>query len=145
MSKLLKKDLLREDSSYQISQVSAGIAAGRPIGFIAMFSGAWTDNVTIPGWYKCDGNNGTINLVDKFVRGGATSGATGGSDDAVVVSHSHTEQIHGVGGGGSWAAQGINTTTSVFNTAFKTALEGVSGVNANIPAHYTLIFIQRIS
>jgi len=61
-----------------------------PIGTILMYSGTWTDNSTIIGWYKCDGNNGTPNLVNKFIRGATTSGATGGSDNAVVVNHTHS-------------------------------------------------------
>ncbi len=114
-----------------------------PIGYIVMYSGVWVDNTTIVGWYKCDGNNGTVNLVNKFVRGGATSGATGGSDNAVVVSHDHPAKdysnVSGAGttshsrGGGYAGAQKLAPTT------------GVSGVGKNIPAYYTLIFIQRIS
>ncbi len=55
--------------------------------------GAWADNSTSPGWYQCDGNNGTPNLTDKFIRGSGTSGTTGGSDDAVIVSHTHTNSL----------------------------------------------------
>lgn len=113
-----------------------------PIGFITMFSGAFTNNITIPGWYKCDGNNGTVNLVDKFVRGGSASGATGGSDDAVVVSHLH--KMYYNGGTGAFEAFDCG---AVINKAYSrnTGLTGVSGVGLNKPAYYTLIFIQRIS
>ncbi len=112
-----------------------------PIGYISMFSGAWVDNTTISGWYKCDGNNGTVNLVNKFVRGGATSGASGGSDDAVVVSHTHSISYDdAVGNDSSLLALGINYAgTGTIPSA------GVSGTNKNIPAYYTLIYIQRIS
>lgn len=109
-----------------------------------MFSGTWLDDDTMPGWFKCDGNNGTVNLVDKFVRGGATSGAMGGSDDAVVVEHTHGikkfELTHDIGlrtfnaldVRASWSPDYIQNT-------------GVSGIGKNIPAHYVLLFIQRIS
>ena len=114
-----------------------------PIGFIGMFSGSWTDNSTIPGWYKCDGNNGTPNLVDKFVRGAITSGGSGGSDDSVVVSHVHQAktllyprgtgaEFRGLSPAGSWEANLIEST-------------GVSGVGANVPVFYELLFIMRIS
>ncbi|KKK93564.1 hypothetical protein LCGC14_2691620, partial [marine sediment metagenome] len=133
-----------------------------PIGFIAMYSGAWTDNTTIPGWYKCDGNNGTVNLVDKFVRGGTTSGASGGSDDAIVVQHNHgiTDPEHNhnlLVGAGPGIISGVEAsnayTTNLFTGGFIQSKpvgitvnnEGVSGVNANIPTYYQLIFIQRIS
>ncbi len=71
------------------------------VGTIAMWSGTIA---TIPtGWALCDGNNGTPNLLDKFVIGasdddsgnavtGVTGGPTqtGGSKDAIVVDHSHS-------------------------------------------------------
>ncbi len=61
------------------------------IGFIAMFSGTWTDNVTMPGWYACIAANaahGCPPLVDKFVFGGSASGASGGSN--TMLDHTHT-------------------------------------------------------
>jgi hypothetical protein len=77
-----------------------------PKGTILMYDGAgWVNNETIPGWYKCDGTNGTPNLINKFIRGSAVAyngnalanGASGGIDNQVVTltannmpSHSHT-------------------------------------------------------
>ena len=62
-----------------------------PSGVIVMWSGSIA---AIPsGWYLCDGNNSTPNLQDKFIVGAGSSYAvagTGGSKDAVVVSHSHS-------------------------------------------------------
>ena len=62
-----------------------------PTGIIMMWSGS---SATIPyGWYLCDGNNGTPNLRDRFVVGAGNTyavGATGGSADATLVSHTHT-------------------------------------------------------
>jgi len=58
-----------------------------PIGTVLMFNGA---NITLPGWYKCDGNNGTPNLVDKFIRSEAASGNTGGLD---TNTHRHDFRI----------------------------------------------------
>jgi len=72
-----------------------------PVGTILMYSGTWVDNETIPGWYKCDGSNGTINLVDKFVRGGTISGATGGSE-----THTH--------GPGSYSGSNHNHTVDIW-------------------------------
>ena len=49
-----------------------------PIGTILMHTGiGWSNNNTVPGWYICDGSNGTPNLTDKFVRGGAQSTLNG--------------------------------------------------------------------
>jgi microcystin-dependent protein len=39
-------------------------------------------------WKICDGQNGTPNLVGKFLRGGSTSGALGGAD-SVTLNASH--------------------------------------------------------
>lgn len=70
-----------------------GTVQGRfvPVGGIIDWSGTIAD---IPvGWGLCDGTNGTPNLSDRFVMGakagGAPIGTTGGSRDAVVVTHTH--------------------------------------------------------
>jgi hypothetical protein len=62
-----------------------------PAGGIIMWSGATT---AVPaGWHICDGTNGTPNLLDRFIVGAGSTyavGATGGSANAVVVSHNHS-------------------------------------------------------
>jgi len=66
---------------------------GLPIGAVLMYKGAsWVNNSTLPGWYKCDGDNGTPDLRDKFIRCESTSGNTGGSDDGVAT-HNHTSEV----------------------------------------------------
>ena len=71
-----------------------------PSGGIIMWSGSVA---TIPsGWYLCNGTNGTPNLVNRFIIGAGSSygvGATGGSKDAIVVSHSHTGTTGGQSNG----------------------------------------------
>lgn len=62
-----------------------------PSGIVCMWSGSIA---SIPaGWYLCDGANGTPNLQDRFIVGagsGYAVGATGGSKDAIAVSHTHS-------------------------------------------------------
>lgn len=62
-----------------------------PSGVILLWSGAIS---AIPsGWVLCNGSNSTPDLRNRFVVGAGSTyavGATGGSADAVVVSHSHT-------------------------------------------------------
>jgi microcystin-dependent protein len=145
-----------------------------PIGTILMFSGTWVDNSTIAGWYKCDGNNGTVNLVNKFVRGATTSGGTGGADTHTLTitempSHKHgtsdktgyndVTHYHGVktynhsGYNGTKNEGGTHTTqTGTMNSNNASAshrhtigAKGGGGSHNNIPAYYALIFIQRIS
>ena len=84
----------------QIATTAYVLANGVPSGAILMWSGTIA---TIPtGWYLCDGSNGTPNLTNKFIigadadDGGAAKTSitgsatqTGGSKDAIVVSHTH--------------------------------------------------------
>jgi cytoskeletal protein CcmA (bactofilin family) len=64
---------------------------GFPSGGIIMWSGSIA---TIPsGWNICDGTNGTPDLRDRFIVGAGNVyavGTTGGSTDAILVSHTHT-------------------------------------------------------
>ena len=83
-----------------------------PIGTVLMFNGNGihdaasrssdigsdpSDTISMPGWYVCNGKSGTPNLLNKFIRSEAISGNTGGSDDAVVVSHNHGGSVGGSG------------------------------------------------
>jgi microcystin-dependent protein len=138
-----------------------------PIGGIIMWSGSVA---SIPsGWSLCDGTNSTPDLRNRFVVG-ASSGtgdttypglsvdATGGSADAVVVSHSHgitqTDHNHSIGGnvgsggnnvafGSGYAADGGDTSGAQANITINS--EGVSGTNQNLPPYYALAFIMRTS
>ena len=66
-----------------------------PQGGIIIWSGS--ANAIPSGWYLCDGNNSTPNLTGKFVigyqSGSYNVNTTGGSADAVIVSHSHNNNI----------------------------------------------------
>ena len=58
-------------------------------GMIMMYTGATAPS----GWALCDGQNGTPDLRDRFIVSSGSSyniDATGGSADAIVVSHTHT-------------------------------------------------------
>jgi len=63
-------------------------------GMIMLWSGS---SATIPsGWLLCDGSNSTPDLRNRFVVGAGSTyavGATGGSADAIVVSHTHTATV----------------------------------------------------
>jgi hypothetical protein len=62
-----------------------------PAGGIIMWSGAIG---SIPaGWFLCNGANGTPDLRNRFLVGAGSTyavGASGGSADAIVVTHTHT-------------------------------------------------------
>ena len=128
-----------------------------PIGGIIMFNGTLT---SLPGNFQlCDGTNSTPDLRGQFIIGAndqAGIGNSGGSADAVVVSHNHTQQAHthttqycdttgaidGVASRGSFSPITQFQTSSAAPTI---STEGVSGTNANLPPYYTLAYIRRMS
>jgi len=76
--------------SYVASQVNNQI----PVGVIVMWSGAVASVPT--GWKLCDGTSSTPDLRGRFIVGaGGTFGVnnTGGTADAVLVSHTHTATV----------------------------------------------------
>ena len=136
-----------------------------PSGGIIMWSGSIA---SIPaGWYLCDGSNSTPDLRDRFVVGAGSTyavAATGGSKDAIVVSHSHTgttasngDHQHdytyyrgpnvSAGGGSQPYASTANTGQTVSAGAhthtFTTDSSGNSGTNANLPPYYALAYIMK--
>ena len=75
-----------------ISDYGGGLGGGDsfPSGGIILWSGA--ANAIPTGWVLCDGQNSTPDLRNRFVVGAGDSyavDATGGSADAIVVSHTH--------------------------------------------------------
>jgi hypothetical protein len=102
--------------------VNSVVAGGFPAGGIIMWNGSVG---SIPsGWYLCNGSNGTPDLRDRFVVGAGSTyavNATGGSANAILVSHDHTfssntnnagNHRHGLNGntGGSTAVLGGQTS-----------------------------------
>lgn len=136
---------------------------GVPSGLIAIWSGSIA---TIPsGWLLCNGTSGTPDLRDKFVVGAGSTyavAATGGSKDAIVVSHTHTATVTDPGhthtyGQGERVQVGTDNGTaydaetgSAFSTQSSTtgisvsnSTTGSSGTNANLPPYYALAFIMK--
>ena len=70
----------------QAGYLTSAPSSGVPSGTIVMYNGSSAPS----GWAVCNGSNGTPDLRGRFIvaAGGSYSG-TGGSADAVVVSHSH--------------------------------------------------------
>jgi hypothetical protein len=89
------------DNLYGIVDAQPPAATPIPTGGILLWSGSIG---SIPaGYVLCNGNNGTPDLRDRFVVGAGTTyavNATGGSADAIVVSHDHTYSST-TGSGGS--------------------------------------------
>ncbi len=154
------------DNLYPILQTAPTATPSLPTGSIILWSGSIG---SIPSGYTiCDGTLGTPDLRDRFVVAAGNTyavAATGGSADAIVVSHTHTAtstvtdpgHLHSVWftGGGS-ADANINTggrfTQTTTNTGSATTgitvattntATGVSGTNANLPPYYALAYIMK--
>jgi len=158
------------DNIYPILQNAPASAPAIPSGGIILWSGS---TGSIPAtWFLCDGTNGTPDLRNSFIVGAGSTyavNATGGTADAIVVSHTHTVTASGTtstvgdhqhwGGSqgtgstyGAWFASGDsqthltqpagshNHTVSVSGT---TGTAGVSGTNANLPPYYALAYIMK--
>ena len=137
-------------------------------GMILLWSGSIA---TIPsGWALCDGTNGTPNLRDRFIVGAGNTyavDATGGSADAIVVSHTHTASVTDPGhthtlspanrqvynaaaGGSAGLAGGGETFTQLTMSSATTGITvgisttGSSGTNANLPPYYALAYIMKL-
>jgi hypothetical protein len=150
--------------------VNTAVAASFPSGGIIMWSGSVA---SIPsGWVLCNGSNGTPDLRNRFVVGAGSTyavAATGGSADAIVVSHTHTAtststvtdpgHFHDTklapdNSGGSKPAATNNDNVGTVNTDTKTTgitvatsttvnSTGSSGTNANLPPYYALAYIMK--
>jgi hypothetical protein len=136
-------------------------------GMIMMWSGSVA---TIPtGWVICDGSNSTPDLRNRFVIGAGSTyavAATGGSADAIVVSHTHTATSvvtdpthnHSFNAGLSAGSGGFPVTGSDSGTTYSNIIQskvtditvattnasaGSSGTNANLPPYYALAYIMK--
>jgi hypothetical protein len=148
------------DNIYPILQNAPTSASAIPAGGIIIWSGS---TGSIPsGWFLCNGANGTPDLRDRFIVGAGNTyavNATGGTADAVVVSHNHTVtdpgHFHSLVGtalgiaSGNYAASSLTeipynfTVTNSASTGITINNAGVSGTNANLPPYYALAYIMK--
>jgi hypothetical protein len=152
------------DNIYGILGTTSVTGTSLPSGCIIMWSGAIG---SIPsGFYLCDGTNGTPNLRDRFIVGAGNAysvAQTGGSTDAIVVTHTHTatvtdpghfhlESVSQTGGGTIGVSQNTNTGSTAATTQTQNSFTGVSvtnastgssGTNANLPPYYALAYIMK--
>jgi microcystin-dependent protein len=149
-----------------------------PRGLISMWYGSLA---TIPtGWALCNGSNGTPDLRNQFVIGASVdvsgqsqtgiTGAntkTGGTKDAIVVSHTHdiTDNGHNhtgalpngsiwfqrytVEGSNRWPSEGspgafADRLTGTTKTGVTINSQGSSGTNQNLPPYYALAYIMKL-
>jgi len=138
-----------------------------PSGLIMMWHGPIAN---IPsGFVICDGNNGTPNLLAKFVEGVATAatdpGATGGATSKTTNGHTHSVPARDIGDGtsnsilgyddinrrinwndGSW--RGITQESGFSPNNYFGAVAGTSGSQTDSisdirPPYYDVAFIMK--
>jgi hypothetical protein len=155
--------------------VQTALSAAFTSGMIMMWSGSIA---TIPtGWVLCNGSNSTPDLRNRFVIGAHSDTAgvaystvtgsnttSGGTKDAIVVSHTHTATstvtdpghshsvpnnsggaLNGMGNVGGRAYGLIDTEVDVTSISVATtnSTEGSSGTNQNLPPYYALAYIMK--
>jgi hypothetical protein len=161
-------------NGYAWDRVNAYVVPiGIPDGGIIMWSGSIA---TIPASFAlCDGTNGTPDLRERFIVGASslyTPGITGGSANAVVVSHTHTGTISGstdsagahthtnragnFGGSGpaymggaasdyTYSVDSAGAHSHTLNGSIVVASAGESGTNKNLPPFFALAFIMKVA
>ena len=149
------------DNIYGIPSSSGSGSSSIPSGCIIIWSGA--TGAVPAGYYLCNGLNGTPDLRNSFVLGAGSTysvGQTGGSTDAIVVSHTHTATVtdpghyHNLASSGSGTLAndspsgltGASTTitaTATTGISVANSTTGVSGTNANMPPYYALAYIMK--
>lgn len=136
---IYRGDHLAQDLSYLVSA---------PIGAIMIWSG--TENNVPEGWSICNGQNGTVDLRDKFVLAAGEShnvGETGGSEEVTLTVAQMPSHSHGV-------ISAINeNSTSLYKVKLErstdnykeslTETTGSSKPHPNMPPYYTLLYIQK--
>jgi hypothetical protein len=153
-------------TAFVTTAIAAATAALIPAGMIMIWSGSVG---SVPsGWVLCNGSNSTPDLRDKFVIGAGSSyavGGTGGSANAIVVSHTHTASVTDPGHTHSYTDVGrdafiygstsgpdfnstqtgttATTASGVTNISVGISTTGSSGNNANLPPYYALCYIMK--
>ena len=171
-------------------QVMVSAGSGTPTwgnAFVAGMIMMWSGTIaTIPsGWLLCNGSSGTPDLRNRFIIGAHSDSSgvayttvtgsntqTGGTKDAIVVSHTHTGtstvtdsgHSHSLtnygsaqagsdkGGAPVMASTGYgtgrdpnptNTATTGITVATSISTTGSSGTDQNLPPYYALAFIMK--
>jgi microcystin-dependent protein len=158
------------DNLYGILGTIPAASSTLPTGMILLWSGSIGSIPT--GYLLCDGTNSTPDLRDRFIIGAGNTysvNQTGGTADAIVVSHSHTAtststvtdpghfhtvpyaNADAIGGSGAQPAYRGSATTNVSTattgitvaTSTTTATAGTSGTGQNLPPYFALCYIMK--
>ena len=146
---------------YAILQaIKKGATGNLEIGIIGLWLGTAASIPT--GWILCDGNNGTKDLTDKFIRIGNPEGANGGSNTNshgttahthnASAAHTHTATTaqnsgngyynHSGGGSGILTHTHPISSTSSKTTALASGNIPATSTDSNEPEYRTAVYIE---
>lgn len=114
-----------------------------PKGTIIMFNG-----ITIPeGWHICDGNDGTPNLINRFIKGSdiISVGETGGNSEITLTVENLPEHTHSLNVVNTTAGSGQYYALDPKET--NTIQSGSTGEGSPIniePQYYSLVYIIKM-
>ena len=147
------------DDIYGILGTIPAASSTLPSGMILLWSGSIG---SIPaGYLLCDGTNSTPDLRNSFIVGAGSSysvNQTGGSADAIVVSHTHTATVtdpghfhsggstlYYIGANGSYGyvTSTVDTGTTTTGITVTNATAGTSGTGQNLPPYFALCYIMK--
>lgn len=148
------------DDLYPILQSAPAVSSAFVAGMIIIWSGSLG---SVPaGWVLCDGTNATPDLRNRFVIAAGSTyavGATGGSADSTLPTHTHTATVTDPGhvhvysspniAGSTVASAGPtgggnqNTASAVTGISVTNSSAGVSPTGGNLPPYYALAYIMK--
>lgn len=73
---------------------------------------SWSGTAVPDGWALCDGTNGTPNLIDKFIKAGATAGQTGGRKEITLEIDNLPPHSHSLSGSATTSSNTHSHTIS---------------------------------
>ena len=165
---ILNEELRQYNEGIKNNAIGIDAIISVPSGVILLWSGAISAIPT--GWVICDGNNGTPNLIDRFVihadadaAGTNNVGDTGGEHTHALTeaelaahvhglgSHTHTVRINPDGGSGATristrgdAFAGSDTTEPTGAAIGDTGSKGSGTAHENRPKFYALAYIMKL-
>jgi hypothetical protein len=147
-----------QNGAVTVAKCAAGVIA--PVGSVFSWLKTLTNTPALPAnWVECNGQvlsdadsvydgvtlpnlNGASAQPQRFLRGAATSGTTGGEDAHTLSAAEMPTHSHLYSGGTGGASGSADGTTGNLNKSTTDA--GSGNAHENRPSFYEVVFIMRI-